>query len=47
MAVEEIKDELRRFKDEVEPYSSLPDPAAAVSLAIEGGAYRILAKKVK
>jgi len=45
MAVEEIKDELRRFKDEVEPYLSLPDPAAAVSLAIEGGAYRILAKK--
>jgi RNA polymerase sigma factor (sigma-70 family) len=45
MAVEEIKDELRRFKDEVEPYRSLPDPAAAVCLAIEGGAYRILAKK--
>jgi len=47
MAIEEIKDELRRFKDEVEPYRSLHDPAAAVSLAIEGGAYRILSVKVK
>jgi RNA polymerase sigma-70 factor (ECF subfamily) len=41
----EIKAELRRFADEVELYRSLPDPGAAIALAIEGGAYRILAKK--
>jgi RNA polymerase sigma-70 factor (ECF subfamily) len=45
MGVEAIKDELRRFADEVELYKSLPDPAAAVSMAIEGGKYRILSKK--
>jgi RNA polymerase sigma factor (sigma-70 family) len=45
MAVEEIKDELRRFSDEVALYRSLPDPASAVSLAIEGGRYRVFSKK--
>ena len=45
LGISEIKDELRRFGDEVELYRSHPDPASAIALLIEGGRFRILKKK--
>jgi len=47
LGVPEIKDELRRFADEVELYRSLPEPEAAIASVLESGRYAIFEKKAK
>lgn len=47
LEVEDIEADLREFSDEVELYRSLPDPAAAISSALESGKYRIAPKAAK
>jgi RNA polymerase sigma factor (sigma-70 family) len=47
LGVPEIKDELRRFADEVELYRSLPEPEAAIASALESGRYAIFEKRAK
>ena len=43
--IPQVKEELRRFSDEVELYRSLPEPHAAIAQLMRSGRYALFSKK--